>query len=189
MSTAVVIGSYVGSAWLAECVASLPSNIPTIVVCEPHYECGTIGWVHRNTTLDEFLFLPDTVVVKRHEWIYETIQAFGVSIAVNADPCVYGSFMGKYRRTILDKIGGVPITRDKFDAVQAETAFTKRYCAAETNPVRVLFPDLRDGAHFEVKNGRENMVLGNEHLTKWKGAWSVNTVESCEVRDKLLSGR
>ncbi len=190
MTSAIIIGSYIGSPWLSECLLSLPKNIPVIVVCEPLYECGKIGWVYRNTTLDEFLFLPDTTIVRRHEWIYDVLRSEGESVSVNAEPGAFGSFMGKYRRTILDAIGGVPNTPDKMSAVLAEMDFTKRYCTAETN-LRILFPELAVGinSRFEARHGRLNVVLENEHLVKYKGAWNGDMIEPCEARDRILSGR
>ena len=192
MSFAIVIGSYVGSPWLPECLASLPKDIPVIVVCEPNYECGKIGWAHRHTNLDEFLFLPDTVVVKRHEWIRGTREMRG-SVAVNREPAEMGSFMGKYRREVIDRAGGVPHTPDKRSAVEAEARWLRLYWASEDPEKRfVLFPDFQHGPRperIEVKHGRENAVVENDHLIKWKGTWNGGMIDRTETRDRELAGR
>lgn len=191
MTFAIVIGSYVGSPWLPECLSSMPKDIPVIVVCEPNYECGKIGWAYRNTKLDEFLFLPDTVVVKRHDWIRQARDTAG-SVSINEEPAKMGSFMGKYRREILDKIG-VPHTPNKRSAVDAEAQWTRLYCATETiQPVPVMFPDFQHGpmpARVERRHGRENAVIENDHLIKYKGTWNGCMIQQAEERDRELSGR
>jgi hypothetical protein len=190
MNRAIVIGSFVGSPWLKDCIDSMPRDIPVIVVCEPNYECGKIGWVHRHTNLDEFLFLPDTTVAKKHEWIREAFERQG-SVSVNNEPAPMGSFMGKYRRQILD-ITGVPHTPDKSSAVDAEAMWTRKYCASETTPVHVLFPDFQHGptpAKLEHKHGRMNAVMENDHLIKWKGTWHGGLIGEAEARDRQLAGR
>lgn len=190
-SFAIVVGSYVGSPWLADCLASLPKDVPVIVVCEHGYECGKIGWAYRHMDLDEFLFLPDTVVVKKHDWIYEARDTIG-SVSVNQEPAIFGSFMGKYRRETLAKVD-VPTTPDKRSAVNAEAEWTRKYAAAEVfRPIKVLFPALAVGgtpARIEERHGRPNSVLENDSLIKWKGTWNGCMIDAAEARDAVLAGR
>lgn len=186
MINAIVIGSYVGSKWLAECVDSLPQDIDVIVVCEPFYEAGTIGWIHRHTNLDEFLFLHDSTVVHRHEWIYEVMDAEGQSFALCTEGGPIGSYMGKYRRSVLDAIGGVPQVRNKYECIQQEHDFTLKYCQADK--VHVLWPDLRS-THAIEKNGRVNAVMSNEHFTKYKATYGPQFAAHYEEIDRVASGR
>lgn len=191
MTHCILIGSYAGSPWLQECVSSLPKDILTIVVCEPGYECGKIGWLYSHTDIQEFLFLPDTVVVKTHEWIRRMFETRG-SVSVGIEPGRFGSFMGKYRRETLAKVG-VPRTSDKRSAVAAEAVWCRQYCEAESIPeIPVLFPDFQHGpspARIEMKHGRLNAVVENDHLIKWKGTWNVPMIAATEKRDRELAGR
>lgn len=184
MKRAIVIGSYAGSPWIQDCLNSLPRDIPAIVVCELGYECGKLRWVVQNTTLDEFLFLPDTVIVKQDGWIRELFSTEGPA-SVNAEPGIFGSFMGKYRTCVLRDIG-IPVTPDKFEAVNAESIFGVRYAASESMPVPVLFPELKASDKFEIRHGRNNAVLENDHLIKFKGAFCAGSMWDCEQRDREL---
>lgn len=184
MKRAIVIGSYHGSPWLVDCLASLPKNIPALVVCEYGYECGKLSWIMRNTILDEFLFLPDTTIVKTHEWIYQALSATNQSFSVNAEPGVFGSFMGKYTRAILG-VMQIPVTIDKWSAVLAEAKFGEDYVKL-AGRVDILFPELRTGDKFEERHGRMNAVLENEHIVKYKGAFDADSLSQCEEHDKLI---
>jgi len=167
----IVIGSYAGSPWLADAVAALPKDIPSIVVLEPNYECGKIGWVWRHTDIEEFLYLPDTAILKRHDWIYNMRDAEGQSMAVSPEPAPYGCFMGKYRRVVLDEIG-VPTTPDKRSACDAEQWWCRTYYAKAGEMEGVLppiiFPDFQHGpnpARIEMRHGRRNAVWWR--ITPW----------------------
>lgn len=187
MNKAIVVGSYVGSPWLQECVSALPKDIPVIAVCEPYYECGKIGWIHRNTNIDEFLFLTDTTIVKQHGWIYDVMNAENQSFSFWKEGGIMGSFLGKYRRVILDKLGGVPITRNKMEAVFQEHSFGHRYSLLDD--IHVLWPEQLSGQRYEEKHGRMNAIIQNEHVIKYKGAWDSASAIACEQRDAKLSGR
>lgn len=188
---AICIGTYIGSPWLPECLASLPKDVLALVVCEPNYECGKIGFVHRHTDIEEFLFLPDTVRAKTHHWIYAMREHVGSTVAINREPAEMGCFMGKYQRSVINAIGGVPHTPDKRSAVDAEATWLRKYWAAATNK-HVLWPDLQHGAQPEkivMMHGRENAVLENDDIQKFKGTWNGCRIDGTEARDKKLSGR
>src|SRR4051812_17587167 len=97
----ILVGSYHGSAFLKTCVDSLkPLNV-TVAIRDTGYEMGKIRWAYENTTWDEFLFLHDSIEVKRHDWIFQLFEEFrGRSVMMNADPSPGGSFMVKYRREV-----------------------------------------------------------------------------------------
>lgn len=191
----IVIGSFVGSPWLAECVASLPKDIPAIVVLEPNYECGKLRFVHQRTDLDEFLFLPDSTRVKRHGWIYEMREHTGHSVAVCPEPAPFGAFMGKYRRAVMDAVPP-PETLNKRAAVDAEAQWTRAYFAKATElegiAPHVMFPDFQHGPNptrIEMKHFRANAVVENDHLVKWKGCWNGCLMSSAQQRDDVATGR
>jgi hypothetical protein len=80
-------------------------------------------------------------------------------------------YLGVYDRRTLRQVG-IPEVHDKATAIRLETEWTRLYCEA-AGPVRVLFPDLadRNAVGIEHRNGRDNLVLRNGSLTKWKGTW------------------
>lgn len=193
MKKAIVIGSFVGSPWLAECVQSMPKDVPLIVVCRPFYETGAIKWTHENTCLDEFLFLPDTVFAKKHDWIYTALAAEGRGVSVIGSQ--YSAFIGKYRRVILDRMHTRPhqfiYARNKHEAIPEWSV--QEYAALEGSGLITLWPrsaeGLDDGPKREFKNGRLNMVIENEHLVKYKGSWGPEMAGETEARDAALAGR
>lgn len=191
MKKAVVIGSYVGSPWLAECLDSMPKDVPLMVVCQPFYETGVIKWTHENTSLDEFLFLPDTVFAKRHEWIYEALAQEGRGVSVIGSE--YSAFIGKYRRVVLDRMHTHRFiyARNKDEAIPEYSA--QEYAKLEGSGLITLWPrnaeGLDDGPNREFKNGRDNMVIANGHLVKYKGCWQPEMSGGVESRDAKLAGR
>ena len=87
------------------------------------------------------------------------------------DPSVYGMYMGVYEREHLAKID-IPMPESKREAIEFEMSWTAKYCQAAKN-VRVAFPDLtdRNATKKEIVFGRENLVLENDFLIKYKGNW------------------
>ena len=141
----------------------------SLVVSVPGYELAKLGWVLENTTIDRFLFIQDSVIVSPA--LYARLSAFDGSVAVLSDPVPFGCYLGVYERKILEEVG-VPNLCSKREAVEAEIWWTKAYCEAAGN-VPVLFPDLsdRNAKRHSIRHGRENLVLENEFITKYKGTW------------------
>ncbi len=120
--------------------------------------------------------MQDSVVVSPA--LYGLLSDFRGSVALLSDPCVFGSYLGVYERDILVKVGFSKIC-SKREAVEAEISWTSRYIEL-AGDVPVLFPELRDSRAGEpVKHfGRENLVLQNEYMTKWKGTWRHDQIDS-----------
>lgn len=140
-----------------------------VVVSVEGYELGKLQWIVENTTLDRFLFIQDSVTVS--EALYARLSDFDGSVALLSDPRVFGCYLGVYERKILEKVGFSNI-RSKREAVDAEIWWTRQYVQA-AGDVPVLFPELTDRSASGPINhlGRDNLVLSNEFMTKYKGTW------------------
>lgn len=183
MSYAIIVGSYRGSPWLSQCLDSIPSRFPTIAVSAGKYECSALRWCMDNTTLDEFLFLQDSTMIKSPEWLDAMFADVGVSYSINAEPNIMGSFLGKYRREILQHVT-IPTTEDKWAAVVAEQTVGSSYHKLEPG-TKILWPELNlRNAQPGHLFGRDVMIYENDHFWKAKSAWSGTTLTPCCERDK-----
>lgn len=154
--------------WLKQCLASISK--PVLVLSDFTFELGKINWIFSNTKIDRFMFLQDSVIIK-DEKIFELLYQDKGSIALTNDPGMYGMYMGIYERKILEQIE-IPIPKSKSEAIQYELTWTDTYCKAARN-VRLAFTDLTDSRakRKQVIFGRENLVLENDFLIKFKGNW------------------
>jgi len=159
--------------WLKQCLASISK--PILVLSDFTYELGKINWVFNNTKINRFMFLQDSVVIK-DEKIFELLYQDKGSIALTNDPCMYGMYMGVYEREVLEKID-IPVPKSKAESIEYELTWTDAYCKAAKN-VRLAFTDLTDSKakRKEVVFGRENLVLENDFLIKYKGNWGQSVV-------------
>lgn len=165
----IVIGSSPDrAAWAADCSASIGRE--HIVVSNYGFELAKIRWVIENTTADRFLFLQDSWVIKSDKF-WDLLEQFEGSVALTRDPYFFGCYAGVYQRSVVEKIG-TPKVKDKQDSILLEIDWHRRYVEASVEPT-VLFPELTDhkAAGIVVKHGRENLVLENEFVTKFKGTW------------------
>ena len=153
--------------WLAQCLASI--DRPTVVLSDFTFELGKIRWVYDNTTVDRFMFLQDSVVVK-DQALFNLLDEPG-SIALTADPRPFGMYMGVYERNVLAQIE-IPLPQSKQESIEREISWTEDYCR-HTTVLRTAYPELtdRNAVREEQLFGRNNLVLENEHLIKYKGTW------------------
>jgi hypothetical protein len=153
--------------WLAQCLKSIQN--PVLILSDFTYELGKINWVYNNTNIERFMFLQDSVVIKDNQ-IFELLNEKG-SIALTNDPAPYGMYMGIYERKILSQIN-IPLPKSKEESIKCEISWTTDYCRMAKN-VRIAFPDLTDknATKKEILFGRENLVLENDFLIKYKGNW------------------
>jgi len=158
--------------WAAQALASVPSE--ALVVSVPGYELAKLQWIVENTTLDRFLFIQDSVTVS--DALYGLLSDFGGSVALISDPRPFGCYLGVYERDVLLEVG-FPHIGSKLEAVQAEVWWTAEYCAT-AGEVPVLFPEVKDSNPLRVEHlfGRDNLVLGNEYFTKYKGTWRYDQI-------------
>jgi hypothetical protein len=159
--------------WLSQCLASISQ--PVLVLSDFTFELGKINWVFNNTKIERFMFLQDSVVVK-DEKLFELLIHDKGSISLTNDPCIYGMYMGVYEREILKQIE-IPIPQNKAQSIAYELSWTDTYCRVAKN-VRVAFTDLTDAnsKRKQVLFDRENLVLENDFLIKYKGNWGQQVV-------------
>lgn len=171
----IVIGSSPGrEQWLADASNSIQRE--HIAVVNYGYELAKIGWVLENTTAERFLFLQDSFIVK-DESFFDVLDLFTGSVALFNDPVPYGCFAGVYERSVLQQVG-VPVVASKRDAVRLEVDWCNSYVEA-AGGVPVLFPEVRDETGFiQSHNGRDNLVLENTFITKFKGTWKEEQIDS-----------
>ena len=141
-----------------------------IVVSNFGYELNKIRWVVENTTVDRFLFLQDSWVVKSATF-WDLLADTDGSVALNCDPYFFGCFAGVYESAVVREIG-VPVVTDKEHSIRLEVEWHKQYVAVAGEPL-VLFPELsdRNASGVVVRHGRENLLLENEFVAKYKGTW------------------
>lgn len=154
--------------WLEQCLRSI--TFPVMVLSDFTFELGKISWIFNNTKIQRFMFLQDSVVIKDQR-IFELLHNDKGSISLTDDPCVYGMYMGVYERQVLEKIE-IPVPKSKKESIEYELSWTANYCRAARN-VRVAFTDFADSKskRKQVLFGRENLVLENDFLIKYKGNW------------------
>lgn len=154
--------------WLADCLASIKRDV--IVLSDFTFELGKIDWMIKNTSFDRFLILQDSVVVKDDSF-FDKIFEFEGSVSINRDPTWYGSFMGIYERKPLLDVG-IPLPKTKKEVVQLEYQWTPQYCAA-AGSVIVMFEEFNDRNNkgTTLRHGRDNLILENDYLIKYKGNW------------------
>jgi hypothetical protein len=154
----IVIGTTPGrEAWLSDCLKSIGRDC--LVLSDSNHELGKI----------RFLFLHDSCVVKKPEF-FDLLDGTD-SISINNCPAEFGSYLGVYTRETLAKVYFPSLTTRR-DAINHEISWGRAYAAA--GPWRLLFTDLTDQTATEiiVRHGRQNLVLENEFLIKYKGTWS-----------------
>ena len=159
------------SEWAKQCYDSLNgyTRYPVIILDHYEYELGKIRWVIENTNLDEFILLQDSVVLKSTEWLDEVFDHNG-SVSFAKRP--FFMYLGKYRRTALEQ-NGMPTVSSKQQSVDYEDTWTKAY--AENENFITLF-DLSDTNHFQEHLGRNNMIIENDKLVKYKHIWSDDMI-------------
>lgn len=138
------------------------------------YEIGAIYGTLEATDWDEFVFLQDTIEIKNLSVFDRMFKEFeGRSVAYNPH---FQMYLGKFRRAILEGIPK-PEVRNKIDAVSKESSFTQTYWANDPTTV-VLNPHFIDQNFYgrrEWKHGRENLVMEDDYIKKFKGTWDAKS--------------
>lgn len=180
MNQAILITSVPESGlWLANCLKSFHGydRYQIVILCDYGFELGKIRWVMHHTDLDEFFLLHDTCEVKDPKMFELAFEKYkGKSVALSDSPAMYGMYLGKYRRKILETMR-IPTPKNKLENVQYEIDFNTNYSSKDPEKV-LLFNDFRDTYVFERKFGRINMKLENNYLIKWKGTWNPEMIKS-----------
>lgn len=158
--------------WLKDCLESIGDR-PIMVLSDFSYEVGKLDFLVKHTKLERFLLLQDSVVFKDADKFYDLLSKYQGSVSLNKCPTFYGSYMGVYERRILEQLQ-IPVANTKKDQVVFECTFSDAYVSLVGGAVPVMYPEL-DDAHntgFVKRYGRENMVLENDVMIKYKGTWN-----------------
>lgn len=78
-------------------------------------------------------------------------------------------YLGYYNSKILEGMD-IPTVSNKRDAVTQESVFMEYYIRESLN-TNYLFEEFVDGEAYEFKHGRNNKVIENDFLKKYKGTW------------------
>jgi hypothetical protein len=89
-------------------------------------------------------------------------------------PRCFGSYLGLYERSTLDKVD-IPEISTKLEAVQKEIDWTQEYigkCEKFSHPVEIKHEVIET----IYRHGRENQVSVNNLYEKWKGSWRLDQI-------------
>lgn len=187
----IIIPSHISriDTWLKDCLASLDTKHKVMVVFQGDkpakglkigfdythqalngYDPGAIVWAMNNLEKDdEFMVLHDSCVVKDNLLFKVVFEGyFEDSVALSTHPTTFGMFLGKYRMKMASQLEP-PVAKDKAHGVDLEESWNREYCQLE-QPI-VLDNPLTTSDVFEILHGRENMILENRWIKKYKGTW------------------
>lgn len=114
---------------------------------------------------DDFFLLQESTLIK-DPVMFDIANKFDGSVAVCPG---FGSYIGKYRRRVLEEIG-IPIPKSRKVEIMYEYYWNIIYMNTEKR-IASLNEPLVDTEVFEEKFGRKNMVLENCYMKKWKSNW------------------
>lgn len=121
---------------------------------------------------DEFVYIPDSVIIKDSS-IFDEIFAAPGGLMLSPN---FLSYIGKYDSKVIEKIG-VPTAFNKQQAVDYEFIWTRDYMKADKNLKKFWKMLPSDTFHFEEKYGRKNMVNECSWAVKYKGCWSPEQIK------------
>jgi hypothetical protein len=153
--------------WLNNLLNSIDGydKFPIIILSDYGYELGKINFIHKMTCITDFFLIQDSIEIKDPS-IFEKGFNYTGSVAWDSG---LKSYLGKYRREILDKCH-IPLPKTKMDSVVFEETFNLEYLSNEPKKW-ILHDNFSRADKFETKFGRTNMVLEDEYLKKYKGTW------------------
>lgn len=163
--------------WLNNCLKSFEKydKYPIFLVSSEN-GFNTFKRAFETIEAEEILILHDSCEVKDTSFIEECFEKHkGHGVSFSNHPTSFGMNMGKMVKKYALQ-AGIPNGLDGFTNSQTlEIDFNNRYCQLDTNFVQlwddfVGSADINQG--FEVKFGRNNMIVENKYLKKYKGHWS-----------------
>lgn len=160
LETPVVVGSFPDSPWLADCLRTIPARRDVTVHRTGGYEISALRTALRY--YDRFLFLQDSTEVLHPEF-WDIIDGTSRTWLFGGPPM----YLGVYDRNELElAIPDAPESMNKALSIAWEGELPKRL------GYPTLWPEVNDATgRFEERHGRNNLVLENKWLRKWKGSW------------------
>jgi hypothetical protein len=163
---------------LRNCLESIKTNYPIVVVDCGNYELGKIEWVLKYCSFDEFIFLQDSIEIKDNH-LFDKVFSIKGSVSICNYPRMFGCYLGKYKSHILKKLiddNQLNLTTvSKMDAINLEWILGDLYEKYE-KPYE-LFDDLQDSDKFVIKWDKKVMKIENDYLIKYKSIWSKTMVK------------
>lgn len=176
----VITTSEPTKAFLPDCLASLErvaDSYPVVVVGNQTrgdlvnitndwngYELG--GILHGAELFDEFLHLMDTCVLTDDEMVHEMFSHDGGVYLCRG----FFSYLGKYDSGAVRRVG-IPKIETKDEAIRAEWEWNGKYLGADHKAIQFQPPLPVITEVFEMRHGRQNMVLDNGFIKKYKARW------------------
>lgn len=169
----IIVSSQVTRHWLIECISRINQfNIKYPILIHTNYpdnnefEMGGIKLGMKE--FDEFFLMHDTLMIKDPRVFDLCFDLPGVSVSLGR---TYFMYLGKYLTSILQTLE-LPEVRKKNDAIMQEMVFNDNYRkAAGENYVELMLDTVKDGPVREMRYGRENLIIENEFIKKYKGYW------------------
>ena len=187
----VIVTSDETSSFYRDCLSSLENlNYPKITHRNTKknnsFEIG--GIITGMEQFDEFALLHDTLFIKDlsiFDVVFNKYKNKSVSFGKS-----YFMYLGKYRTEVLLRMK-LPIVKTKRQAVGQEFIFTENYIKNEEPEKYVeLWSDFKNTDQFIVKHGRNNMLIENDYLVKYKGTWKPEMIQDSigfKLKNKITS--
>lgn len=167
--------------WLNNCLASFKDyNKYPIISLMVNNGKGYIPDFLREIlkmNIEEFVLLQDSMEIKDAS-IFDICFELnkGKSVSLSNTPVAFGSTHGKFLSSVLSKCS-IPQLNNKYDDALYEVSFGLEYLKqCEGNAVALA--DLKHSDKFEYKFGRNNMVVENEWIKKYKGTWTIDMAKN-----------
>lgn len=176
--------------WLKDCLASIQTKHEVMVIFQDdkppeglkigckydfhtdgRFDSGAVVWAINNLGKDdEFMVLHDSCVIKDNKLFDIVFNGyFEESVALSNYPVMMGMFLGKYRMKIVTQLEP-PVAKDKEHSIDLEESWNQKYTRIE-QPI-LLDSYISISNKFEERHGRNNMVLENKYLIKYKGTYN-----------------
>ena len=169
MKQAIIIGTRQDrTEQFKNCWNSIKSPYLRLAVDCDGYEVGKIKWVIDHTDIDEFIFLQDSVEIKDNT-LFDVCFSTTHSVSICDYPNPFGCYLGKYKRSVLEKIY-LPDIKTKAESVNYESKFFIDYMKYE-QPTQIG-GSLEDVKNYVEKWGHKVMKIENEYLIKYKSIWT-----------------
>lgn len=151
-------------------VSNFDHSFPYKVILNPDggYELGALKKLLQETDDEDIFLIQDSHEIKDLS-LFDLAASLPGSLATAKG---FYHYTGKYKRSILEKVG-IPDTKSKQDAINAEYDWHRVYCKHDPQIVMLENPLIDDmpNMRYEEKFGRLNMVLENDYVKKYKGNW------------------
>lgn len=157
--------------WLEDLLDSIDTTYPIIISNHQGWCMNGIQKFYENNDYDEVCILNESMIVKDNDlWRIIFEENKGKSVMLGVD---YTMFTGKYLTEHILPFPDVKTKRD--DVLLGEDQWCRGY---SRQPIEhILLDPLHDTfQEFEEKNGRNNMILENQWLKKFKGHWDLSMV-------------